>query len=234
MSASRLPGKPLLKIEGKSIISHVVAQAKKTEIGQVIVATEDIEIFNDVKNNGGDSIMTSKDNKTGTDRIWEAYNKLNIKNIDFIINLQGDEPLINPKDIINLDTTVKKNNSEIGTLATKIENKGTLLNKNIVKVVTKETLKEKNSSIARFFFRRSDESFKNIYQHIGIYEYKIQSLEKFNKLKQTKNEIENRLEQLRALENKIKIDVILAKNKVLGVDTMEDYIELKKIMEYKT
>ncbi len=234
MAASRLPGKPLLKIDGKSIISHVVTQAKKSEIGQVVVATEDIEIFNDVKSNGGDSIMTSKANKTGTDRIWEAYNKLNIKNVDFIINLQGDEPLIDPNDIVNLDLAVKKNNSEIGTLAANIDNENILLNKNIVKVVTKENLKEKNSSRAEIFFRKSEKNFNNIYQHIGIYEYEVQCLEKFNKLEQTKNEIENRLEQLRALDNKINIDVILAKNKVLGVDTMEDFIELKKIMEYKT
>ena len=95
-------------------------------------------------------------------------------------------------------------------------------------------MKEKNYSRAEIFFRKSQKNFNNIYQHIGIYEYEVQCLEKFNKLEQTKNEIENRLEQLRALDNKINIDVILAKNKVLGVDTMEDFIELKKIMEYKT
>ena len=101
MSATRLPGKPLLKIGGISIISHVVKKAKETGIGEVIVATEDNEIFNDVKKNNGEAIMTSKTNKTGTDRIWEAYKKLNLKDVDFVFNLQGDEPLIDANDIIN-------------------------------------------------------------------------------------------------------------------------------------
>jgi len=234
MSATRLPGKPLLKIGGISIISHVVKKAKETGIGEVIVATEDNEIFNDVKKNNGEAIMTSKSNKTGTDRIWEAYKKLNLKDVDFIINLQGDEPLIDANDIINLDKMVKGNNSEIGTLAMTLENKKTLLNENIVKVKTKKTLHKNNSSLAESFFRKTIHNHKNFYQHIGIYEYKISCLEKFSQLDQTESEIKNRLEQLRALDNNINIDVILAKNKVLGVDTMEDYMELKKIMEYKS
>ena len=118
MSATRLPGKPLLKINGLSIISHVVKKAIETEIGEVIVATENKEILDDVKQNKGEAIFTSKANKTGTDRIWEAYKKLNYKDVDFIINLQGDEPLIDPDDIKNLDKMVKDNSSEIGTLAT--------------------------------------------------------------------------------------------------------------------
>ena len=234
MSATRLPGKPLLKIGGISIISHVVKKAKETGIGEVIVATEDNEIFNDVKKNNGEAIMTSKTNKTGTDRIWEAYKKLNLKDVDFVINLQGDEPLIDANDIINLDKMVKGNNSEIGTLAMTLENKKTLLNENIVKVKTKKNLHENNSSLAESFFRKTTHNHKNFYQHIGIYEYKISCLEKFSQLDQTESEIKNRLEQLRALDNNINIDVILAKNKVLGVDTMEDYMELKKIMEYKS
>ena len=234
MSATRLPGKPLLKINGLSIISHVVKKAKETELGEVIVATEDEEILDDVKQNKGEAILTSKFNKTGTDRIWEAYNKLNYKDVDFIINLQGDEPLINPVDIINLDKMVRYNNSMIGTLAITIESKKILINENIVKVKTKEHLKENNSSLAESFFRKVNHNDTNLYHHIGIYEYEISCLEKFSQFKQTPNEIKNKLEQFRALDNNINIDVILAKSKVLGVDTMEDYIELKKIMEYKS
>ena len=95
MSATRLPGKPLLKINDISIISHVYTKAKEANIGEVIVAAEDQEIVNDVKNNGGNAILTSDKHKTGTDRIYEAYQKLNLDNIDFIMNLQGDEPGIN-------------------------------------------------------------------------------------------------------------------------------------------
>lgn len=234
MSATRLPGKPLLKINGLSIISHVVKKAKETEIGEVIVATENEEILDDVKQNKGEAIFTSKANKTGTDRIWEAYKKLNYKDVDFIINLQGDEPLIDPDDIKNLDKMVKDNSSEIGTLATTLESEKILINENIVKVKTKDYLKDNNSSLAENFFRKINNNHTNLYHHIGIYEYEISCLEKFSQLKQTENEIKNRLEQLRALDNNINIDVILAKSKVLGVDTMEDYIELKKIMEYKS
>ena len=234
MKAQRLPGKPLLKINGLSIISHVVKRAKETQIGEVIVATEDDEIIEDVKKNNGEAILTSKGHKSGTDRIWEAYKKLNIKNIDFIINLQGDEPLINLEDIRNLDFITKQNTFKITTLASKIDSEDILFNLNIVKAQTESYLEENKSSKAIDFFRKKGEiEKKNIYHHIGIYEYEVSTLETFSKLEQTENEIKNKLEQLRALDNHIDIDVILAKNKVIGVDTEEDYIELKKIMEYK-
>ena len=101
MSATRLPGKPLLKIDNLSIISHVVNKAKKAEIGRVVVCTEDQSILDDVIKNGGEAILTGIHHKSGTDRIWEGYKKLNIKDIDYILNVQGDEPAINEKDIIN-------------------------------------------------------------------------------------------------------------------------------------
>ena len=94
LSATRLPGKPLLKINDLSIISHVVKKAEHSEIGEVYVATEDNEIMEDVKDNGGKAILTSKNHKTGSDRIFECYEKLNLQNVDYIINLQGDEPKI--------------------------------------------------------------------------------------------------------------------------------------------
>ena len=113
LSATRLPGKPLLKINDISIISHVFNKAKETNIGEVIVATEDQEIVNDVKKNGGKAILTSNKHKTGTDRIYEAYQKLNLDNIDFIMNLQGDEPAINIQDIINLNQMMANHNAQI-------------------------------------------------------------------------------------------------------------------------
>jgi 3-deoxy-manno-octulosonate cytidylyltransferase (CMP-KDO synthetase) len=99
LSASRLPGKPLLKINGLSMISHVFKKAEEADIGEVIVAAEDQEIIEDVKKNGGNAILTSNQHKTGTDRIYEAFQKLNTSNIDLIMNLQGDEPLMNIEDI---------------------------------------------------------------------------------------------------------------------------------------
>ena len=232
MSATRLPGKPLLKINGISIISHVSRKAEEANIGEVIVATEDQEIIDDVKSNGFNAILTSNKHTTGTDRIHEALKKSNIKDVDFIMNLQGDEPAIDIDDIKSLNDKMLKNHSNLGTLAAKIKDIKNLKNENIVKVITERNLEEDHFPKAVSFSRKS-EQVDNIYHHIGIYCYSRDSLEKFVHLDQSKNEIENRLEQLRALDNNIDINVSLAKSSPIGVDTKEDYLALKKIMEYK-
>ena len=232
MSATRLPGKPLLKINGLSIISHVSKKAEEANIGDVIVATEDQEIIDDVKGNGFNAIMTSNKHKTGTDRIHEALKKSNIKDVDFIMNLQGDEPAIDIQDIVRLNDKMLQNYTKIGTLAAIIKENKNLKNENVVKVITENALGEKNFPKGISFLRKS-EQIDNIYHHIGVYCYSKDSLEKFVQLSQSKNEIENRLEQLRALDNNIDINVSLAKSSSIGVDTEEDYLALKKIMEYK-
>ena len=234
MAATRLPGKPLLKINNLSIISHVFKRAEEANIGEVVVATEDQEILEDVIKNGGKAILTSSNHKTGTDRIFEGYKKLNIKNIDYILNLQGDEPDINKDDIINLNNFMIDQDAELGTLAAKIENDKILNNKNVVKVITNKKLVENNFPTALNFTRDTlSIDSKNTYHHIGIYSYKTSVLEKFVSFDQTDNEKINKLEQLRALDNKLKINVALAKSSPIGVDTEEDYLAIKKIMEYK-
>ena len=234
MAATRLPGKPLLKINNLSIISHVFKRAKEADIGEAVVATDDQEILNDVLKNGGKAILTNKNHKTGTDRIFEAYEKLNIKNIDYILNLQGDEPDINKDDIINLNNFMINQDAEIGTLAAKIQDDKMLNNKNVVKVITDKKLEENNFPTALNFTRDNlSTDSQNIYHHIGIYSYKVSILKKFVDLDQTNNEKENKLEQLRALDNKLKINVALAKSSPIGVDSEEDYLAIKKIMEYK-
>ena len=232
LSATRLPGKPLLKINNLSIISHVFKRAQEANIGEVLVATEDQEIVDDVMKNGGNAILTSKNHKTGTDRIYEAFQKLNIKDVDLIMNLQGDEPAINIKDIINLNQKMIISRSKIGTLAATITNTKDFENENIVKVITKKNLEIDKFPEAKSFVRNSS-SLDNIYHHIGIYCYTTETLEKFVKLSQSKNEIKNRLEQLRALDNNININVAHANSSPIGIDTEEDYLALKKIMEYK-
>ena len=234
MAATRLPGKPLLKINNLSIISHVFKRAEETSIGEVVVATDDQEILEDVLKNGGKAILTNKNHKTGTDRIYEAYKKLNIKNIDYILNLQGDEPDIKKDDIINLNNFMINQSAGLGTLAAKIEDDEMLNNKNVVKVITDKKL-EKNNFPTALNFSRENLSMENqnIYHHIGIYSYKVSVLKKFVNLDQTNNEKKNKLEQLRALDNKLKINVALAKSSPIGVDTEEDYLAIKKIMEYK-
>ena len=234
LSATRLPGKPLLKINGLSIISHVFKKAVEANIGDVYVAAEDQEIIDDVKQNGGQAIMTSKNNKTGTDRIYEALNKIGKSDIELVMNLQGDEPLMNVMDIKKLYNQMVITKSMMGTLASNISNANVYKDQNIVKVATKENLDIAKFPDALNFFRDSKNIKKNVYHHLGIYSYQLETLKKFVSLSQSQNEIKNKLEQLRALDNNIKINVSLAKEGPIGIDTEKDFIAIKKIMEYKS
>ena len=233
LAATRLPNKPLLKINNISIINHVYKIAKSSLIGESYVATGDMEIFEEVTKSGGKCILTKKNHKTGTDRIFEAYQKLRDDNIEYVINLQGDEPMLDIEDVQNLLKKTIEKKSNISTLACQIEDEKFFSNKNIVKVTTKEELNQNNLSTASSFTREIENTQKNIYHHIGIYIYHVLYLEKFVQLEQTQNEKTQNLEQLRLLDNNIEIDVGLAKTKPIGVDTDEDYLEIKKIMEYK-
>ena len=233
LAATRLPNKPLLKINNISIINHVYKIAKSSLIGESYVATGDKEIFEEVTKLGGKCILTKKDHKTGTDRIFEAYQELRDDNIEYVINLQGDEPMLDIEDVTNLLKKTIKKKSKISTLACQIEDKNFFVNKNIVKVTTKEELNQNNLSAASSFTREIKNTQKNIYHHIGIYIFNVSYLEKFVQLEQTQNEKSQKLEQLRLMDNNIEINVGLAKTRPIGVDTTEDYLEIKKIMEYK-
>ena len=234
LSATRLPGKPLLKINGLSIISHVFKKALEANIGEVYVATEDKEIMQDVHSNGGQAILTGNTHKTGTDRIFEALNKLGKSDIELVMNLQGDEPLMDIDDIRKLHTQMIKSKSSLGTLASNILDKDLYQNENIVKVITKENLDKSEFPEAINFMRKSNSFDKNVYHHLGIYCYQIETLKNFVSLDQSQNEINNKLEQLRALDNGIKINVSLSNESPIGVDTKEDFLAIKKIMEYKS
>ena len=234
LSASRLPGKPLLKINGLSIISHVYKKAQEANIGEVFVAAEDQEIIEDVKKNGGEAILTNNNHKTGTDRIYEAFVKLGRTDIDLIMNLQGDEPLMNIEDIQKLNKHMIQTKRDLGTLAAKINNKKVFENHDIVKVITEESLDDTKFPRAINFMRKLDKKNSHTYHHLGIYCYNVEILKRFISFKQSQNEIENRLEQLRALDNNINVNVALAKSSPIGVDTKEDFMAIKKIMEYKS
>ena len=219
LDATRLPNKPLLKINNKSLINHVYDKGKSANIGEVYVATGDEEISNEVVNNNGKSIFTKKNHLSGTDRIYDAYKKLNRNDIDYIINLNN---------------AAIRYNSEIATLACKLEKKN-IKNQNIVKVICDDNIEKTNLSFAKSFLRSINEKkIDKVYHHIGIYIYKVSTLEKFVRLKQSYNEIALKLEQLRAVDNNIKIDVIYSRSIPVGVDTKEDYMEIKKLMEYKS
>ena len=234
LSASRLPGKPLLKINGLSIISHVYKKAQEANIGEVFVAAEDQEIIEDVKKNGGEAILTNNNHKTGTDRIYEAFVKLGRTDIDLIMNLQGDEPLMNIEDIQKLNNHMIQTKRDLGTLAAKINNKKVFENHDIVKVITEESLDDTKFPRAINFIRKLNKENNQAYHHLGIYCYNVEILKRFISFKQSQNEIENRLEQLRALDNNINVNVALAKSSPIGVDTKEDFMAIKKIMEYKS
>ena len=233
LSATRLPGKPLLKINGLSIISHVMKKAVRANIGEVFVATEDQEIVDDVKKNGGQAILTNNYHKTGTDRIFEAINKLEKTDIELVVNLQGDEPLMNIDDLKTLHDKMTQSKAQFGTLASNISDKNVLEEQSVVKVITKDSLTDSNFPEAKDFKREIINDTKNVYHHLGVYCYQLKTLKKFISFDQSPNEIKNKLEQLRALDNHIKINVALAKESPIGVDTEEDFVAIKKIMEYK-
>ncbi|MBI3754552.1 MAG: 3-deoxy-manno-octulosonate cytidylyltransferase, partial [Deltaproteobacteria bacterium] len=220
--STRLVGKALLDIAGKPMIQWVYERAGKARlVHDVVAATDDKRIFDAVKGFGGKAVMTSASHKSGTDRLAEAAT--NIK-CDVVVNVQGDEPLIEPGMI---DEAVKPlvDDSEVdmATLKTKILDAEELNNPNIVKVVT-----DKNGS-ALYFSRypipyvREQGQEKNIhYKHIGLYVYRKDFLLKFAGLKPTPLEEAEKLEQLRALENGYKIKVVETKYNSIGVDTKED------------
>ncbi len=233
LAATRLPQKPLIKINNKTLIMHVYEKAIQSQIGKVYVATCDDEIASEVKKNRGNYIMTDINHTTGTDRVFEASKKLDLKDTDFIMNIQGDEPMINHLDIKNLNNLSKEKNLDISTLAYKIYKKEDYNNENIVKVITKNKISDKSAAEAINFHRLiKEDSSSNIYQHFGIYLYKYSALKKFVNFEKSVNETKERLEQLRAIDNNMKINVILAKYFSSGIDTkkdLEDYIKsLKK------
>ncbi len=231
LAATRLPQKPLIKINNKTLIMHVYEKALQSQIGEVYVATCDEEIAIEVKKNGGKFIMTDINHTTGTDRVFQASQKLDLKDIDFIMNIQGDEPMINPADIKKLNKFSKEKSLDISTLAYKIEKNDVYNNENIVKVITKNKISDNSISEALNFHRViKEDKYENIYRHFGIYLYKYSALKKFVNFKKSKNEIKERLEQLRAIDNNMKIDVLLANYFSSGIDTKKDLEEYIKFL----
>ncbi len=231
LSAKRLPNKPLKTINDKEMIIHVYEIAKKTNIGEVFVATPDEEIVKIVKKNGGKAVITKKEHETGTDRIFEVFEKELKKNPKFIINLQGDMPNLNPSVIKHLVDHMKKNTCEIGTLASNLDGEIEKKDNNVVKVITEKNIKKKEFSRAIDFFRVSQSSIVDpVYHHIGIYAFTNEALIRYVNLKRSKLEVERKLEQLRALENKMRIEVGYIDQCPLSVDTEADLIKIKKLM----
>ena len=231
LEAKRFPNKPLAKINDIPMIIHVLNRAKESKIGEVLVATPDNEICKIVKENGGEAILTKPNHLSGSDRVYEAYIKKFNNSVDLIINLQGDMPNIKSSSILKLEKLMRSGNCDIGTLASKIVDNNDITNPNIVKVRVNEILEDNIFIEARDFFRiKKDLNNKKIYHHIGIYAFTNIALTKYVKLPRSKLEIERNLEQMRAMENNLKIKVGFCESAPLGVDTKEDLIKVSKEM----
>ena len=231
LGAKRFPNKPLEKINNVPMIIHVLNRAKESKVGEVLVATPDNEIFQIVKDNGGKAFLTKENHQSGSDRVYEAYIKEIKNDVELIINLQGDMPNIKPDSISKLANLMQDNDCDIGTLAACIKNKSDITNPNIVKVNTKQALKDDNFLEVKDFFRiKNNLNNEKIYHHIGIYAFTNIALTKYVKLDRSRLEIERNLEQMRAMENNLIIKVGLCSSLPLSVDTKEDLVKVTKEM----
>ena len=226
-SATRLPGKPLADICGKPLIQYVYEQARKSGLLEdVIVATDDERIWEAVEEFGGKAVMTSPTHPSGTDRCAEVARQIDC---DFVINIQGDEPLIPPEVIDKVAEALMESDEEIPmTSAATLANKEERENSNVVKVVTDQ------KGIALYFSRSPIPFYRNpvapTLRHIGIYGYRKDFLLKFVSLPQTPLEKTESLEQLRALEHGFKIKIVLVDYSPVGVDTPEDLERVRKLL----
>ena len=232
LNAERLPNKPLKLINNKEMILHVHDVAKDSNVGQVIIATPDQEILELIKKHNGQAVLTSSRHKTGTDRIFEVFKEELNSKPEIIINYQGDMPNLNPNVIKSLAKHMNKKLCDIATLASHIENSHEEKDANVVKVLTDNSIKNKFFAKAVDFFRISNKPLNKLtYHHIGIYAFTNKALIRYVSLKRSKLEIERNLEQMRALENEMEINVGYVDSCPLSVDTKEDLKAVKKIME---
>ena len=231
MTSQRFPNKPMANIVGVPMIERVWRQGIKSNIGDVFVACCESEVFDHITSIGGKAIMTNPNLPSGTDRIFAAYSSLQNKDkYESIINLQGDMPLIDPKNIESVNLPII-NGFEIGTISTNIsanEEK----NENITKVLI-DWKKSKILGNSVDFYKYSKSKLLNIYQHVGIYSFTPKALKKFITLPPSKNEIKRKLEQLRALDAGIKIGITYVENIAISVDTIQDLKLIEKIIRKK-
>jgi 3-deoxy-manno-octulosonate cytidylyltransferase (CMP-KDO synthetase) len=227
--STRFPGKPLAVIHGKSMIRRVYEQVLKAEqIDAAIVATDDHRIMDEVESFGGKALMTSKDHKSGTDRCAEALSIMD-DHFDAVINIQGDEPFIDPAQIGCIADMFKNPEVEIATLATPINNYNDLHNPNIVKIVTGTQGKALYFSRLPIPYLQDKNQQFSFLKHIGIYGYRSHILKKIVLLEQSPLEKAESLEQLRWLENGFSIYVSNSQSKGVSIDTPEDLSKIINI-----
>lgn len=233
MAATRLPGKPLLDIAGLPMIVHVVRRADAARIGRVVVATDAPDIAEVVRAHGGEAVMTRTDHPSGSDRIFEALQALDgAGQIDTVINVQGDLPTIAPEDIRAVLTPLADPEVDIATLAAVIRKDEEHTNPNVVKVIGSPL---SATRLRALYFTRATAPYGDgpRYHHIGLYAYRRSALARFVALPPSPLETREKLEQLRALEAGMRIDVTVVDTVPLGVDTPHDLETARQMLSGK-
>lgn len=230
MAATRLPGKPLLDIGGLPMIVHVLRRAEAAGIGRVAVATDTSDIANAVTANGGEAIMTRADHPSGSDRVFEALGKLDPEGrIDTIVNLQGDFPTIRPGTIREVLKPLADPAVDIATLAAEIHTEEEAINPNVVKAVGSPIGPRR---LRALYFTRATAPHGEgpRYHHVGLYAYRREALQRFIELPPSPLEQQERLEQLRALEGGMRIDIMIVEDVPRGVDTAADLETARRLI----
>jgi 3-deoxy-manno-octulosonate cytidylyltransferase (CMP-KDO synthetase) len=229
MASTRLPGKPLAEIAGEAMIVHVLRRAQAAKLGPVVVATDSAEIAAAVDKSGGQAVMTRADHASGSDRIFEALDKADPRGeARIVVNVQGDLPTIDPAQIAAALGPLSDPAVDIATLAAEITKPAERTNPNVVKIAG--TPVGPSRLRALYFSRATVPAGEGpLYHHIGLYAYRRAALERFVTLPASALEQREKLEQLRALEAGMRIDVAIVDAVPLGVDTPED-LETARVM----
>jgi 3-deoxy-manno-octulosonate cytidylyltransferase (CMP-KDO synthetase) len=230
MASTRLPGKPLLDIAGVPMVVHVLHRAQAAGIGRVAVATDTPEIAAAIISHGGEVVTTRPDHASGSDRIFEAMEKLDPEGkAAIVVNLQGDFPTISPQNIRDVLAPLDDPAVDIATLAAEIHTEEESLNPNVVKAVGTRIAARR---LRALYFTRATAPYGDgpRYHHIGLYAYRRAALERFVKLPASPLELQERLEQLRALEAGMRIDIAIVDTVPRGVDTPADLETARKIL----
>ena len=230
-ASTRFEGKPLKEIEGHTMIEWVYKRSEKANINSLVVATDDERIFETVKKFGGNVVMTSNKHENGTSRIIEVIENKKYSDYDFVINIQGDEPLIDIDSINLLADSYRKEKSEIITLKKVIETREDIENPNIVKVITDFNDNALYFSRSIIPYNRDNKIVPKYFKHIGIYGYTTDFLKKLNRLRDGVLEKVESLEQLRFIENGYKIKVLETSSGIIGVDTSEDLETVRRYIK---
>jgi 3-deoxy-manno-octulosonate cytidylyltransferase (CMP-KDO synthetase) len=233
MQATRLPGKPMADIHGKPMIVHVWERAMAAEAGRVVVATDAEEIASAIRAAGGEAVLTQAGHASGSDRVFEAVSKVDPERaFEVIVNLQGDLPTLEPRLVTDCLAPLKVKGPDIATLAAEIMQDDERSAPDVVKVVGTSVGIDAPRCLRALYFTRATAPYGegSLYHHIGLYAYRRTALERFVSLRPSPLEIRERLEQLRALEDGMRIDVALVDTVPLGVDTPRDLERARRML----